>query len=458
MSIKIQQQVRKVSIIFLLILGGCDLSDDDHSVVAVPEKEVEIVEVTSLISQTVLELGDTNCPAGGVLITSGVDADKNGILDPAETEESNTVCRTDSQQILDPALVAKGKDVFRFDTFGDERQWTDLLKLNEVVEAAVSPSVALAVGLKVDAEVLPEGILEQVDLNDPATTLALLEMDAVVGLKGQVENIDGQQRLVSLGVTCALCHSDVDDSVMPGIGKRVDGMPNRDLNPGAIIALSPIWDEETKALLNSWGAGKYDAYWNQDGLSDPVQIPPAYGFNGVHKSTYTGEGDISYWNAYVAVTQMGAMGNFKDEELGIDIEFSPDQVTDKLAALRDYQFSLTPPVPPADTFDAEAAGRGKVLFEGIAGCATCHSGRLFTDANFRLHDPVEVGQDALLAQRSKTGQYRTTPLAGIWSRAPYFHDGSAATLKDVVMHYDNLQGLGLTTEQQSDLVQYLKTL
>jgi hypothetical protein len=296
-------------------------------------------------------------------------------------------------------------------------------------------------------------------LNDPATTVALIALNAVVGIQGRVENINGVNKLTSVGVTCALCHSNVDDSVIKGIGKRLDGHPNTDLNPGVILSLSPaLQNKDTQTVLTSWGPGKYDAYWNQDGLNDPTVIPPAYGFNGIDKATFTGEGDISYWNAYVAVTQMGGHGNFVDEELGINIQVEGDLVTSKLAALKEYQFSLRAPKPPIDSFNAVAAGRGKSVFEGQGQCSSCHAGTKFTDANHTLHDPIEIGTDATLASRSKTGKYRTTPLAGIWQRAPYFHDGSAKTLGDVVSHYNNYLGLSLDDAQSADLVEYLKSL
>ena len=171
-------------------------------------------------------------------------------------------------------LVAEGQHVFRFDTFGDEQLWTDTLHLNEVVEKSVDPTTALSVGLKVDAAVLPAGILSQVDLKSAATTVALLKMNAVVGLQATV---DANNHITRLGVTCALCHSSVDNSVMNGIGQRRDGWPNHDLNVGAIIALSPVLAADKKAVYNSWGPGKYDPRYNLDGKNTPLVIPPAYG-------------------------------------------------------------------------------------------------------------------------------------------------------------------------------------
>ena len=365
---------------------------------------------------------------------------------------------------LDPALVAQGKEIFRFDTFGDEQYWTDTLRMHDVIESAVTPVAALSVGLKVDADALPQSVKDalaagQVDLNSTATTLALLELNAVVGVKGQVETIEGRKRLVRFGITCALCHSTVDDSFAKGIGKRLDGWPNLDLNPGAIVALSPAVDAATKAILDSWGPGMYDPRINFDGLSTPLVLPPAYGLRGVDMETYTAEGPVSYWNAYVAVTQMHGQGNFSDPRLGVNIVQSPDLVTSKLPALREYQLSLEKPPPPAGSFDAGAAERGRLVFNGAGRCATCHVGSAFTDVNSgRLHDPSETGMDPRYAQRTTRKRYRTTPLRGLWQHPPYFHDGSAPTLPDVVEHYDRVRSLRLTEQQKRDLVEYLKTL
>jgi cytochrome c5 len=353
-----------------------------------------------------------------------------------------------------PALVAEGQRVFRFDTFGDEQLWTDKLRLHEVVEKSVDPTTALKVGLKVDADALPPGILEKVDLKSPATTVALLKMNAVVGIQATV---DANDHITKLGVTCALCHSTVDNSVMPGIGRRMDGWPNRDLNPGAIIALSPALPADKKAVYNSWGPGKYDPRYNHDGKSTPLVLPPAYGLAQITNETYTAEGPISYWNGYVAVTQMGGQGNFSDERLGIAVSHSPDLVTSKLPALRVYQHSLPTPPPPAGSFDATVAARGRTVFEQT--CASCHVGGSGTDNNSgKLHAPAETGVDGAYAARTANKAYRTTPLRGLWQHPPYFHDGSAATLADVVTHYNRVRNLGLTAEQQRDLVEYLKSL
>lgn len=353
-----------------------------------------------------------------------------------------------------PELLAEGQRIFRYDTFGNEKFWTDTLRMNEVVEENVDPTTALSVGLKVDADVLPPGILEQVDLSSPATTVALLKLNAVVGIQATVDEDD---HITRLGITCALCHSTVDNSVMPGIGRRMDGWPNRDLNVGAIIALSPAVTAEQKAVYESWGPGMYDPRFNMDGQSTPLVLPPAYGLAEVENETYTAEGPISYWNAYVAVTQMHGQGNFSDERLGIDVQQSPDLVTSKLPALRVYQHSLPAPPPPVGSFDTAAAERGRALFDRT--CATCHVGATGTDNNSgTLHAPAETGVDGAYAERTANKAYRTTPLRGLWQHPPYFHDGSATTLADVVRHYTRVLSLGLTPEQQADLVEFLKSL
>ena len=366
------------------------------------------------------------------------------------------------------ALVAQGQQIFRFDTFGDEAQWTDTLRMHEVIRAAVDPVTALSVGLKVDAAALPAAVVQgiqngSVDLHSPATTVALLKLDAVVGLKGTVETIGGQDVLTHVAITCALCHSTVDNSFAPGIGKRLDGWPNRDLNPGAILALSPVVDAATKIQFNSWGAGKFDPRHNVDGLSKPVVIPPAFGLEGMRSVTYTGDGTaLSYWNRYVAVAEMGGLGTVTEPRLGLSITHgNVDLVTSKLPALQAYQLSIAAPPAPTGSFDATAAARGQQVFAGVGGCATCHSGPLFTDANSTLHPPADSmaePESPSYASRSATKLYRTTPLKGVWQHAPYFHDGSAATLDQLVAIYNTRKSLGLSTQQSADLVQYLKSL
>jgi hypothetical protein len=372
---------------------------------------------------------------------------------------------------VDPTLAAMGKDIFRMDTFGDETFWTDTLKMNEVIQTNVSPMTALSVGLKVDAEAIPADVVTaiqggMVDLTSPATTVTLLKLNAVVGVKGTVESVGGTDTLTRVGITCALCHSNVDNSFMPGIGKRLDGWANRDLNPGAIIALSPALTAEQKAVYMSWGKGKYDPRYNQDGKNGPQVIPPAYGLLGVDKITSTGDGDeIMYWNRYVGVTQMGGHGTFEDDRVSVDVTNGTDDlISSKLPALQEYQLSIPAPAPPAGTFEPAAADRGKMVFEGAGKCSTCHSGSEFTDANSKLHDPSEVVSEPepngapSYASRTATKKYRTAPLRGLWQHPPYFHNGSAADLDAVVAAYDTKKSLGLTTEQKMDLVQYLKSL
>jgi hypothetical protein len=368
-----------------------------------------------------------------------------------------------------------GRAIFRYETFGDEQLWTGVLRMHEVL-AEVAPATALAVGLKVDVEALPREIVAalkagEVDLMDPAVTVELLRLNAVIGVRGKV---DRAGRLASVGITCALCHSSVDDSFAPGIGERLDGWANVDLNVGAIVALSPALDAATKAEFNAWGPGKYDPRHHAfDGTnlvplnspSVPIVIPPIYGLKGVGFETFTGDGPISYWNSYVGVGQMGGQGRFNDPRIGLFINQRPDLVTPRLPALLDYQLSLETPAPPKGSFDRTAARRGGRLFRNEAGCASCHQSPHFTDVRSGprhtrplLHAPAEVGMDPTYAARSATGQYRTTPLRGLWQHAPYFHDGSAPDLLAVVNHYDQLFALNLSDRQKSDLVEFLKSL
>jgi Cytochrome c len=368
-----------------------------------------------------------------------------------------------------------GQAIFRYDTFGDEQLWTDVLRMHEVIPT-VPPTTALAVGLKVDVDALPQEIIAallagQVDLTNPAVTVELLRLNAVVGVQGKVD--DGG-KLTSVGITCALCHSSVDDSFAPGIGRRLDGWANIDLNVGAIVALSPALDAATKAEFNAWGPGKYDPRHHAfNGLnlvslnspSLPIVLPPIYGLKGVGFETFSADGPISYWNAYVGVGQMGGQGTFHDPRIGLFITQTPDLVTPKLPALLDYQLSLRTPEPPTGSFDRQAANRGRRLFRNEAGCATCHQGPNFTDVLSGptgtvplLHDSTEVGMDPAYALRTATGKYRTTPLRGLWQHPPYFHDGSAPDLLAVVNHYDRLFALNLTAAQKADLVEFLKSL
>jgi hypothetical protein len=372
-------------------------------------------------------------------------------------------------------LARVGRAIFRYDTFGDEQLWTGFLRLHEPL-AGLSPAQALAAGLKVDVEALPPAVVAalaagQVDLTDPAVTLTLLRANAVVGVRGVV-TADG--RLASVGITCALCHSQVDDSLAAGIGRRLDGWANTDLDVGRIVALSPVLDAATKAEFSAWGPGKYDPRHHYfDGRtivplnapSLPIVIPPIYGLRHVGFETVSGDGPISYWNSYVGVGQMGGHGSFVDRRIGVRIRQVPDLVTPKLLPLLIYQLGLETPAPPPGSFDAAAAARGRTVFRGAAGCARCHQGRTFTDVLSGpprswpvLHDPAEVGTDPLYAARTATGRYRTTPLRGLFQHAPYFHDGSAEDLPAVVEHYDARFGLNLSPSQKADLVEYLKSL
>jgi hypothetical protein len=381
------------------------------------------------------------------------------------TAPATNVTRLASAGPMNPALIAAGQTIFRFDTYGDQTFWTDTLRMHEVIRTAVSPATALSVGLKVDVDALPAAVKAgiqngTINLNDPATTVALLKLGAVVGVIGQV---DANNTLTSVGITCAFCHSTVDNSFAASIGHRLDGWPNRDLNVGAIVALSPAISAAQKAVYQSWGPGMYDPRFNIDGKNMPVVIPPAFGLRHVAREIYTGDDTISYWNDYVAITQMHGHGHFVDQRIGVDINNPPELVAPKLAALRTYQFSLETPDPIPGTFDVEAARRGRMVFNSVANCASCHVGSVYTDVNQGiLHTPAEDGQNPAYALRSASKLYRTTPLRGLWHppqlKGPYFHDGHARTLEATIDHYVQLQGLTLTARQKADLVEYLKTL
>ena len=395
-------------------------------------------------------------------------------------------------------LAEEGRAIFRFDTFGDEDFWSGVLHLDKAIAgeanggfgAGVSPKTALAVGLKVDAEALPGEVVQgikngTVDLDDPATTLALLKLNAVVGVKG---SFDAGGGLKSIGITCASCHSTVDDSFAPGIGKRLDGWPNRDLNVGAIISLTdnaqPIADllhvdEATlRSVLAAWGPGRYNAVLNMDGKALRPDgkvaanlIPAAFGLKGIELTTYTGWGDISYWNAYVGTLQMRGKGSFSDPRLNDPVKYpiavengfyhvvnNPDLLTSKLPALKAYQHSIDAPKPPAGSYDKAAAGKGKALFFSKAKCGSCHAAPLLADN--KLHTAAELGIDDFEAKRSPTGKYRTAPLGGLFARAKggFYHDGRFATLPDVVNHYNNHLQLNLSAAEKKDLTEYLKSL
>jgi hypothetical protein len=398
------------------------------------------------------------------------------------------------------AMIDEGRQTFRYDTFGDEDFWGGALHLHQAIAGSanggvgpgVSPVTALSVGLKVDVDAVPasvaSGIMDgSVDLNDPASTLALLEANAVVGVTGV---FDGNGKLTSVGIQCALCHSTVDDSFAPGIGHRLDGWANRDLNVGAIVALAPdlsapaaqlgISQDTVRAVLNSWGPGKFDAEvfldgkaFRPDNTSAATLIPPAFNLDGVNQHTWTGWGSITYWNAFVANLEMHGKGNFTDARLDDANKFpvaaannlghitnTEDRITPKLAALEFYQLAIRAPAPPASSFDAAAAARGKLVFDGKGDCARCHTQSLYTDPGWNMHTGAEIGIDSFQADRSPDGRYRTAPLAGLWThtKGGFYHDGRFATLGDVVDHYDTTFTLGLTDAEKADLVEYLKSL
>ncbi len=399
---------------------------------------------------------------------------------------------------LNQTLVDQGKDIFRNDTFGDEALWTNALELDKAILGdanggfgpGLDPTTALTVGLKVDATALPQSVVDgindgSISLTDPMTTVALLSLDAIVGVKG---TFDTNGNLTAAGITCALCHSTVDDSFTAGIGNRKDGYANTDLNVGAILGfvnnqpLADILEVDTatfNSVVNAWGPGRFSAALlldgkatDQDGNINPPIIPPAYGLQDIEHATYTGWGDISYWNRFVAIIEMGGMGNFSDPRLN-DAEKFPlavarglsnitvpdDMVDSKLAALREYQLSILAPQPDASSYDETMAIRGKILFDGKANCISCHSGPSFADNILRT--PEEIGIDDFEADRSPTEMYRTPPLRGVFIKSEgqgFFHDGRFNTLNDVVTHYDNHFDLELTDSEQNDLVEYLKAL
>jgi mono/diheme cytochrome c family protein len=397
-------------------------------------------------------------------------------------------------------MLEAGRKIFRYDTFGSEAFWGDALQLHKAIAgekhggvgAGVSPKTALSVGLKVDADALPAALQKQlqegkVDLDDPATTLALLKLNSVVGVTGL---FDRTGNIRSMGIQCALCHSTVDDSFAPGIGKRRDGWAARDLNVGAIVSLAPnlqpfsdllgVDVATVKKVLTSWGPGRFDAELDKDGKAfrpDGKQagtlIPPAFGLAGVNLHTWTGFGSVTYWNAYVAATEMHGSGTFFDSRFNDKEQFpvaaktgsgntrgKPDLVTSKLAPLHFYQLAIPAPAPPPGSFRADGARRGKEVFDVKAQCARCHVPPLYTEPGNNLHAPAEIGVDSFQADRSPTHMYRTAPLAGLWShqKGGFYHDGRFANLREVVDHYDAFLGLKLTEEEKGDLIEYLKSL
>ena len=396
-------------------------------------------------------------------------------------------------------MVEEGRQIFRFDTFGSEGFWGDQLRLHEAIAGedrggvgpGLSPQVALELGLKVDVDALPSEVvtaLEQgeVDLEDPGVTLTLLQADAVVGVKGF---FTGDQ-LTSVGIMCSFCHSTVDNSLTQGIGGRLDGWANRDLDVGAIVALAPtlepfatllgIEEATVRDVLSSWGPGKFDAElildgkaFRPDGRSAATLLPPAFGLAGVNLHTWTGWGSVTHWNAFVSNLEMHGTGTFYDPRLNDAEKFpiaaqngfgnvrsDPDLITSKLAALHFYQLAIPAPKPPEGSFDAAAAARGEMLFKESAQCATCHVPPLFTEPGWNMHTSEEIGIDNFQAMRSPDERYRTAPLKGLWThtKGGFYHDGRFATLEDVVEHYNSHFGLGLSAQDKSDIAQYLLSL
>lgn len=397
-------------------------------------------------------------------------------------------------------LLSEGRKIFRHDTFGSENFWGGKLRLHHAIMGeknggvgpGVSPKTALSVGLKVDIDALSPEVLKaikegKVDLDDPNTSLFLLKEDAIVGVKGFF-NKSGQ--MTSIGIQCSLCHSTVDNSFAPGLGRRLDGWPNRDLNVGAIVNLSPdlsvvnnllgVDDATTRKVILAWGPGKFDAElfldgkgFRPDGKTAATLIPPAFGLAGVNLHTYTGWGSVTYWNAFVANLEMHGQGNFFDPRLDDPVKFpvaararlghtktTNDKITSKLAALHYYQLSLPAPKAPTKSYDQIMASRGEKIFNDKAKCATCHVPPLYTEPGWNMHKASAIGIDNFQAKRSPDERYRTTPLKGLWAHAKggYYHDGRFADLKEVVEHYNSHFRLGLRDAEKNDLVEFLKSL
>jgi len=439
-----------------------------------------------------LAFGVAGCGAGKVL-TKGVKTDP--AVKSEQTEESW------SSKVDEHAgkLVERGREIFRTDTFGSEAFWGDQLKLHHAilgeklggVGPGITPRQALKLGLKVDVAAVPKVVVEvlqegSVSLDDPETTLELLRAHAVIGVRAVLDDDD---EVRSIGITCALCHSTVDDSFASGIGRPLDGWPNRDLNVGAIVAQAPNLKPYTDLLgvdaaavrqvLLGWGPGKYDEELNHDGKtqrpdgkSGATLIPAAFGLAGQNVHTYGGWGSIPYWNAYVAKTQMHGKGTFVDRRLGGEQfpvaqksgaagQRDPvDQITGKLAALHFYQLAIPAPTPPDSYFDKTAAERGKLLFNGKAKCASCHVPPLFSEPGYPMHTAAEIGIDDFQSSRSPDKLYRTTPLRGLFARAKggFYHDGRFADVPAVVRHYQQVLNLGLSESESADLVEYVKSL
>ena len=397
-------------------------------------------------------------------------------------------------------MMKEGQQIFRFETFDDQTYWGDELRLHQAIEGAkfggvgpgLSPKAALGVGLKVDVDALPASLIEQlkqgkVNLDDPAVTLALLKLNSVIGVTGFF-NPDGS--LKSVGIQCALCHSTVDDSLTQGIGHRLDGWANRDLNVGDIISLAPnlqpfadllgVDQATVRKVLQSWGTGHFDAElaldgkaFRPDGKTSAILIPPAFGLAGVNLHTWTGWGSVTYWNAIVANLEMHGKGTFFDPRLDNAAQFPvaakagfghvkniPDVITSRLASLHFYQLAIPAPVPPKGTFDKDAAQRGEPVFDGTGKCSSCHVPPLYTEPGWNMHTPSEVCVDSFQADRAPDKRYRTSPLNGLWThtKGGFYHDGRFSTLLDVVNHYDTCFSLSLSDQEKTDLVEFMKSL
>ena len=466
--------------------------------------------------------------AAALVLVQGKDSKRSSIHlqgPPAQSQAKHDKLRNFDAQIVANAneFLEDGRETFRFDTFGDEVFWGDALQLHQAIKGAalggvgpgISPSTALSLGLKVDVDALPQPLINKlkqgkVNLDDPATTVALLKLNAVLGIQGFFQG----DNLTSVGITCALCHSTVDNSFTLGVGHRLDGWANRDLDVGKIIAAAPdvspfanllgVSQATVRAVVSSWGPGKFDAELLLDGKAfNPQQVtdgvvtgtnipgatllPNAYGLAGFNQHTWTGAwGTVSYWNAFVAALEMRGIGRFFDPRLNNAAKFpiaaangfadlphiSPDEdrITKKLPSLHFYQLAIPAPAPePGVDFNVEAAERGDELFSGKAKCNDCHVEPLWTEPGWNLHTPAEIGIDSFQADRAPDGVYKTMNLAGVFVRenglfmnpankGRYYHDGRFATLLDVVNHYNTRFSLGLTAQEKSDLVEYLKSL
>jgi hypothetical protein len=425
------------------------------------------------------------------------------VLLASENKTSRTAPRstTDTANLNNAVqMFEQGRQAFRFDTFDDETFWGDTLQLHQAIEGAkfggvgpgLSPKAALAVGLKVDVDALPAALVQQlqqgkVNLEDPAVTLALLKLNSVVGVTGF---FSGDGSLKSVGIQCALCHSTVDNSLTQGIGHRLDGWANRDLNVGEIVSLAPnlqpfadllgVDQATVRAVLQSWGAGHFDAElaldgkaFRPDGKTSAVLIPPAFGLAGVNLHTWTGWGSVTYWNAFVANLEMHGKGTFFDPRLDHGAQFPvaakadfghvkniPDVITPQLASLHFYQLAIPAPNPPPGSFDQEAASRGEVVFNETGRCSSCHVPPLYTEPGWNMHTASEVCVDSFQADRAPDKRYRTSPLNGLWThtKGGFYHDGRFTTLPDVVNHYDQCFSLGLSDQDKTDLVEFLKSL